>query len=194
MPRLTERGWIFANGSRALMEEFGSEEALNNHKTDFVKGGIKKDTQTPISLKAASFIDVKAALLNTLQSNKNLSLALKSGIYGAHNVSELICHLFTFKDNFEIPIPNTIRASQENRYRPTTTENEKSKSAAITSATSSEVASVPRTGFKCEKPGHMSRKCKQKNAKIHHIGADEYNYKEECEEEEATQDKEPKNC
>ncbi|KAJ9085866.1 hypothetical protein DSO57_1009706 [Entomophthora muscae] len=81
---------------------------------DFVKGGIKKgknmqefenifylEAQTLISLKAASFIDANSALLNTVQPNKNLSLTFKSGIYGAHNVSELICHLLTFKDNFE---------------------------------------------------------------------------------------------
>ncbi|KAJ9060194.1 hypothetical protein DSO57_1033454 [Entomophthora muscae] len=82
---------------------------------DFVKGGIRKgetmqefadrfslEAQTLISLKAASFIDVKSSLINAVQPNKNLSLALKSGIYGAHTVSNLICHLLTFKDSFEV--------------------------------------------------------------------------------------------
>ncbi|KAJ9080395.1 hypothetical protein DSO57_1025519 [Entomophthora muscae] len=163
---------------------------------DFVKGGIKKgetmqefadrfylEAQTLISLKAAPFIDVKSALLNTVWPNKNLSLALKSGIYGAHNVSELICHLLTFEDNFEVPIPTATRASQENRYSLTTAETDKSKLATSTSATTSVVASSPRTCFKCGKPGHLSRECKQTNAKIYHVGADEYNYKKKCEEE-----------
>ncbi|KAJ9069983.1 hypothetical protein DSO57_1013092 [Entomophthora muscae] len=77
------------------MEEFGSKEALNNRKIDFFKGGIKKgktkqefsdrfylEAQTLISMRAASFIDVKSALLNAVQPNKNLSLAMKYGIYG----------------------------------------------------------------------------------------------------------------
>ncbi|KAJ9057646.1 hypothetical protein DSO57_1020519 [Entomophthora muscae] len=113
------------------MDEFGSEEALNNRKMYFVEGGIKKgetmqefsdrfylEAQTLISLKAAFFIDVKSALLNAVQPNKNLSLALKSGIYGAHNVSDLICHLFTFKDDFEVLMPSGLRAFQENRNKP----------------------------------------------------------------------------
>ncbi|KAJ9074460.1 hypothetical protein DSO57_1006110 [Entomophthora muscae] len=128
MPRLPEQGWTFVNVSKALMDEFGSEEALNNQKMDFVEGGIKRgetmqefadsfylEAQTLISLKAASFIDVKSALLNAVQPNKNLSLALKSGIYGAHNVSDLICHLLPFKDDFEVPMPSGPRAFQENR-------------------------------------------------------------------------------
>ncbi|KAJ9064576.1 hypothetical protein DSO57_1029134 [Entomophthora muscae] len=60
----------------------------------------------------ASFIDVKSALLNAVQPNKNLSLTLKSGIYGAHNVSDLICHLLTLKDDFEVPMPSGPRALQ----------------------------------------------------------------------------------
>ncbi|KAJ9070809.1 hypothetical protein DSO57_1003671 [Entomophthora muscae] len=118
MPRLPEHGWTFANISKVLMDEFGSKGALNNQKIDFVEGGIRKgktmqefadrfylEAQTLISLKATSFIDVKSALLNAVQPNKKLSLALKSGIYGAHNVSNLICHLLTFKDDFEVPMP-----------------------------------------------------------------------------------------
>ncbi|KAJ9051886.1 hypothetical protein DSO57_1039542 [Entomophthora muscae] len=42
MPRPPERGWTFANVSKALMDEFGRKEALNNQKMDFVEGGIKK--------------------------------------------------------------------------------------------------------------------------------------------------------
>ncbi|KAJ9065128.1 hypothetical protein DSO57_1023011 [Entomophthora muscae] len=76
------------------------------------------EAQTLISLKATFFIDVKSSLLNAVQPNKNLSLALKSGIYGAHNVSDLNCHLFTFKDDFEVPMPSGPRAFQENRNKP----------------------------------------------------------------------------
>ncbi|KAJ9051308.1 hypothetical protein DSO57_1005598 [Entomophthora muscae] len=105
---------------------------------DFVEGGIRKgetmqefadrfyiEAQTLISLKAASFTDVKSALLNAVQPNKNLSLALKSGIYGAHNVSDLICHLLTFKDDFEVPMPSGPRAFQENRNKPSFSEKPK---------------------------------------------------------------------
>ncbi|KAJ9070396.1 hypothetical protein DSO57_1008437 [Entomophthora muscae] len=114
-----------SNVSGALMEEFSSEEALNNCKMDFVKGGIKKgetmqgyadrfylEAQTLISLKAALFIDVKSAWLNAVRPNKNISLALKSGIYGTHSVSELICHLLTFKKtlwHLYLPQPELLR-------------------------------------------------------------------------------------
>ncbi|KAJ9058591.1 hypothetical protein DSO57_1010821 [Entomophthora muscae] len=100
------------------MDEFGSKEALNNWEIDFVEGGIRKgetmqefadrfylEDQTLISLKAAYFFDVKSALLNAVQPNKNLSLALKSGIYGAHNVSDLICHLLTSRMTLKFPCP-----------------------------------------------------------------------------------------
>ncbi|KAJ9064797.1 hypothetical protein DSO57_1026553 [Entomophthora muscae] len=66
MPRLLERGCTFANVSKALLDEFGSEEALNIWKIS-VEGGIRKgetmqefanrfylEAQTLISLKAAS--------------------------------------------------------------------------------------------------------------------------------------------
>ncbi|KAJ9079225.1 hypothetical protein DSO57_1011394 [Entomophthora muscae] len=42
IPRLPENGCTFANVSRALMEKFSSEEALNNLKMNFVEGGINK--------------------------------------------------------------------------------------------------------------------------------------------------------
>ncbi|KAJ9086395.1 hypothetical protein DSO57_1004457 [Entomophthora muscae] len=113
------------------MDEFCSKEALNNWKIDFVEGGKRKgetmqeladrfylEAHTLISLKAASFIDVKTALLNAVQPNKNLSIALKSGIYGAYNVSDIIHHLLTFKNDFEVPMPSGPRVFQENIIKP----------------------------------------------------------------------------
>ncbi|KAJ9067806.1 hypothetical protein DSO57_1035394 [Entomophthora muscae] len=63
------------------MEELGSKEALNNHKMDFVKGGIKKgetmqefadrfdlEAQTFISLKPASLIDVVNVAIHSILS------------------------------------------------------------------------------------------------------------------------------
>ncbi|KAJ9055418.1 hypothetical protein DSO57_1004277 [Entomophthora muscae] len=76
------------------------------------------EAQTLISLKAASFIDFKSALLNAVQPNKNLSLAMKSGFYRAHNVSDLILNLLTFKDDFEVFMPSGPRTFQENRNKP----------------------------------------------------------------------------
>ncbi|KAJ9061480.1 hypothetical protein DSO57_1020332 [Entomophthora muscae] len=118
------------------MYEFGSTEALNNRKMEFVEEGMKKEeimqeflhnfyleSQIIISLKAFSSIGVNSALLNTFKLNKNLSLALKSGICGAHNVSELIHHLFTFKDYFEVPKPSGQRAFQNNINKPSFTDN-----------------------------------------------------------------------
>ncbi|KAJ9063500.1 hypothetical protein DSO57_1000083 [Entomophthora muscae] len=204
MPRLPERGWTFANVSKALMEEFGSEEALNNQKMDFVKGGIKKgeimqefadrfylEAQTLISLKAASFIDVKSALLNAVQSNKNLSLALKSGIYGAHNVSDLICHLLTFKDDFEVPMPSGPRAFQENRNKPSFSDKPKAGESSTTQGTAG--TNSNHTCYKCGKLGHMSRECKQPAPKVHHVGAEEYDSEGDQEDEETSQDEESKN-
>ncbi|KAJ9065932.1 hypothetical protein DSO57_1014552 [Entomophthora muscae] len=149
MPRLPERGWTFVNVSKALMDEFGSKEALNNQKMDFVEGGIRKgetmqefadrfylEAQILISLKAGSFIDVKSALLNAVQPKNNISLALKSGIYGAHNVFDLIFHLLTFKDDFEVPMPSGPRAFQENRNKPSFSDKPKTGESSTTQGTS----------------------------------------------------------
>ncbi|KAJ9067320.1 hypothetical protein DSO57_1000899 [Entomophthora muscae] len=137
-----------------------------------------------ISLKAASFINVKSALLNAVQPNKNLSLALalKSVIYGAHNVSNLICHLLTFKDDFEVPMPSGPRAFQENRKNHLSLKSLKL------------VKALPLKEQLCGKPGHMSRECKQTVPKVHHVGAEEYNSEGDKKDEEASQDEEPKNC
>ncbi|KAJ9053985.1 hypothetical protein DSO57_1019164 [Entomophthora muscae] len=182
------------------MDEFGSKEALNNQKIDFVEGGIRKgetmkefadrfylEAQTLIFLKTSSFIDVKSALLNA-----NLSPALKSGIYGAHNVSDLICHLLTFKDDFEVPIPSGPRAFQENRNKPSFSVKTKTGESSTTQGTAG--TNSNHTCYKCGKLGHMSRECKQPAPKVHHLGAEEYDSEGDQEDEEASQDEEPKNC
>ncbi|KAJ9065327.1 hypothetical protein DSO57_1020819 [Entomophthora muscae] len=181
MPNLPECG--------AFAEKFCSERSLNNHKMDFVESA-----QTLISLKAAYFIDIKYALLNAVQPNKCLFLALEYEIYEEHNVSVLICHLLTFKDHFELPMSFTTRDSQENRYKSSTAETNKSKPAAGTPAPGSAATSGLRTCFKCEKLGHMSRNCKHSVEKVHHVGAEEYEYKDDCEDEKATHKEGPKNC
>ena len=152
------------------------------------------EAQTLISLKAASFIDVKSALLNAVRPNKSLSLALKSGIYGAHNVSELIRHLLTFKDDFEVPMPSTSRAPQENRYKTLSPETSKPKLTAGTPTSGPAANSSVRTCYKCGKLGHLSRDSKQPSAKLHHLGAKEYENTDEYEEEEGSPEEQPKNC
>ncbi|KAJ9073573.1 hypothetical protein DSO57_1014760 [Entomophthora muscae] len=115
---LPENGWTFANVSRALTQEFGSQEALLGCKMDFADTKLKVgetledftsrfylEAQTLLYMSAVQFIDVQSALLNAVHVNQELYLTLKSGIYNACTVPDLICLLHTYKDKFEIPLP-----------------------------------------------------------------------------------------
>ncbi|KAJ9055018.1 hypothetical protein DSO57_1008361 [Entomophthora muscae] len=90
---------------------------------EFTEGKIKKgeilmdfsesfylETQTLVSMGASTFVDVKGALLNYIRPNRELSIALKSGIYGARTVPELMHHLGSFKEQFEVE-ENSLTAS-----------------------------------------------------------------------------------
>ncbi|KAJ9071325.1 hypothetical protein DSO57_1038067 [Entomophthora muscae] len=94
LPCLPENGCTCSNILRALMEEFGGQEALLGQKMVFVDTKLKAgetleefnsrfyvEAQTLASMKAVLFIDVQSALLNAVCINRELSLALKSGIY-----------------------------------------------------------------------------------------------------------------
>ncbi|KAJ9081681.1 hypothetical protein DSO57_1012149 [Entomophthora muscae] len=131
LPCLPENCWTYANISRVLMEEFGSQEALLRQKMDFTDTKIKVgetledftsrfylEAQTLASMKAMLFIDVQSALLNAVQINRELLLALKYGVYTAQTVPDLIQLLKTNKEEFEIPLPKgTPKPPTEARTR-----------------------------------------------------------------------------
>ncbi|KAJ9089885.1 hypothetical protein DSO57_1008286 [Entomophthora muscae] len=122
---------------------------------------------------------------------KRISLALKSGIYGAHNVSDLIFHLLTFKDDFEVPMFSEPRAFQDNRHKSSSTNKPNTGESSFTQGTSGTNSTC--TCYKYGKPGHMSRECKQTVSKVHHVGEEKYNSEGDQEDEEASQIEEPKN-
>lgn len=197
LPRLPENGWTFANVSKALIEEFGSHEALLGRKMDFADTKLRAgetledftsrfylEAQTLASLKAVSFIDVQSALLNALRVNRELSLSMKSGIYAARTVPDLIRLLRTYKEDFEIPVP-------ESRPKPRAPQSETPRQAERPSSTPT--GSSPRLCFKCSKPGHLSRDCKSPR-KVLMVGAEQEEEDEaEAAESEEFEEEEAKN-
>ncbi|KAJ9059085.1 hypothetical protein DSO57_1006216 [Entomophthora muscae] len=169
LPRLPENGWTYANISWALMEEFGSQEALLGQKMDFVDTKLKVgetleeftsrfylEAQTLASMKAVLYIDVHSALLNAVQINRELLLALKSGIYTAQKVPDLIQLLRTYKENFEIPLPKgTPKPLTETRTRNFSTDGLK-----VVETNPGTLNNSAHLFFKCNKPGHLSQDCK----------------------------------
>ncbi|KAJ9060658.1 hypothetical protein DSO57_1028608 [Entomophthora muscae] len=100
---LPENSWTYTNILQALMEEFGSQEALLGQKMDFVDTKLKMgetleeftsrfylEAQTLALMNSVLFIYVQSALLNAVQINREPSLVLKSGIYTAQTVPDLI--------------------------------------------------------------------------------------------------------
>lgn len=203
LPRLPTRSWTFDNVSKALIEEYGSEEALFCRKMEFTEGKINKgetlvdfsarfylEAQTLISMGAATFVDVKGALLNYVRPNRDLSIALKSGIYGSRTVPDLIRHLGAFKEQFEIPFPETKKTSTYDSKAPS----DNKPSSILKNTTSSSSAPPLRVCFRCNKPGHMSRDCKlPKQVRLVELGEDSEEDLEEVVEDNSS-DRDPKNC
>ncbi|KAJ9077791.1 hypothetical protein DSO57_1013437 [Entomophthora muscae] len=91
---LPESNWTYAKISQALTKYFGSQKSLLGQEMNFADTKLKVGKtledftsrfylkgQTLASMKVLKFIDVNSALLNAVWVNRELSLALKSGIY-----------------------------------------------------------------------------------------------------------------
>ncbi|KAJ9090149.1 hypothetical protein DSO57_1005320 [Entomophthora muscae] len=169
LPRLPENSWTFAYVSRTLTQEFGSQEALLGCKMDFADTNLKVgetledftsrfylEAQALSSMSAVQFIDVQSALLNAVRVNQELSLALKSGIYNPCTVPDLICLLYTYKEEFEVSFPKGC-PHQQAEYRPCVAVEmpKPSNKVGPTPANNS-----PCTCFKCDMAGHFSQECR----------------------------------
>ncbi|KAJ9062670.1 hypothetical protein DSO57_1008127 [Entomophthora muscae] len=199
LPCLPENGWTYANISWSLMEAFGSQEALLGRKMDFADTKLKVgetledfnfklylEAQTLASIKAVSFIDVQSALLNVVQVNRELSLTLKSGIYTAQTVPDLIQLLQTYKEEFEIPLPKGIpKPLTETRSRNFSAEGSKSFEPSPGS-----LNNLACLCFKCNEPGHLSQDWKSPR-KVLVIDAEpeEEDYTEDADIEEENDDR-----
>ncbi|KAJ9075706.1 hypothetical protein DSO57_1033299 [Entomophthora muscae] len=89
-------------------------------------------------------------------------------------------------------MPSRPRASQKNRNKPSFSDKNKTGESSTTQGAAD--TNSNHTCYTSGKPGHMSRKCKQTVPKVHYIGAEEYNLERDQEDEEASQDEEPKKC
>ncbi|KAJ9083441.1 hypothetical protein DSO57_1034707 [Entomophthora muscae] len=89
-------------------------------------------------------------------------------------------------------MPSEPRAFQENRNKPSFSDKPKTGESSNTQGTAG--TNSNHIFYKCGKLGHMSRECKQPAPKAHHVGAEEYDSEGDQEDEEVSQDKDPKNC
>ncbi|KAJ9065961.1 hypothetical protein DSO57_1014368 [Entomophthora muscae] len=88
-------------------------------------------------------------------------------------------------------MPSGPREFQENRNKPSFSDKPKTGESSTTQGTAG--TNSNHTCYKCGKLGNMSRECKQPAPKVHHVGAEEYDSEGDQEDEEASQEEEPKN-
>ncbi|KAJ9049747.1 hypothetical protein DSO57_1021259 [Entomophthora muscae] len=105
---------------------------------------------TPLSSKAATFIDTKAALLGAVRPHRQMNLALKSSIHNAHIIPELVKQFCSFKDDFEPPVPEARSRTKDDPWpRILVTEPQKESGS----------PTETRSCYKCNQHGHLSRDC-----------------------------------
>ncbi|KAJ9050557.1 hypothetical protein DSO57_1013359 [Entomophthora muscae] len=113
------------------------------------------EAQTLVSMGDATFVNVKGALLNYVRPNRELSIDLKSGIYGARTVLELMHHLGSFKEQFKTWNKDPLKKSTN----------------VVKSSTNSTANN--HTCYKCGQLGHLSQDCKQPKANVWHLGQED---------------------
>ncbi|KAJ9069425.1 hypothetical protein DSO57_1018653 [Entomophthora muscae] len=145
---------------------------------------------------AATFVDVKEALLNYVHPNCKLSIALQSGIYGAQTVPELMRHLSSFKEQFDVPFPDYKKSTSflTSEFKGKSLEKDPSKKTALSTMPSTSNSASNHTCYKCGQLGHLSQDYKLPKANFCHLGHKESKYDKHTEEEEREEDiEDPKN-
>ncbi|KAJ9073157.1 hypothetical protein DSO57_1019507 [Entomophthora muscae] len=170
---------------------------------EFTEGKIKKgetlmeflerfylEAQTLVSMGAATFVDVKEALLNYVHPNLKLLVALKSGIYGAQTVPELMHHLGSFKEQFKVPFPDYKKSASfpESEPKNKSWEKDPLKNPSTTNTSSTNNTFSNRTCSTCGKLGNLLWVCKQPKAIVCHLGHKESKDGKQTEEEEDTEE------